>query len=124
MRRRTGNQDGAEKRHCGAHGLHEVPADSAHTTGQALRGIAAPVRDATGGSRPRSRSCCACSPATGPQSFCHSLGDVPADALESVFEKPIQELVALVQRLRGLLVPGPGADQEIVSVIRDELGSV
>jgi hypothetical protein len=60
-------------------------------------------------------------PGFGPQSYCHSLGDVRPDALETVFEPALRELDTLVSRMRGLLIPSPAADQEIASIILDEL---
>jgi hypothetical protein len=63
-------------------------------------------------------------PGIGPHSFCRSLGDVPPLALETVFDLPIQELETLALRLRSLLLPSLPANEEIASVLLDQLASV
>jgi hypothetical protein len=60
-------------------------------------------------------------PGAGPQSFCKDLGDVSPLALETVFNRPIEELERMVLRLRSVLVPGLSANEEVASVIVDQL---
>jgi hypothetical protein len=63
-------------------------------------------------------------PGAGAQSFCRSFGDVSPRALEAVFDQPIQELETLVLRLRSLLAPSLSINEEIASVLLDQLASV
>jgi len=60
-------------------------------------------------------------PGTATHSYCKSFGDVSPLALETVFDQPIQELEALVLRLRSFLVPSLAANEEIASVLLGQL---
>jgi hypothetical protein len=60
-------------------------------------------------------------PGAGKQTYCQSFGDVSPLALETVFDGPIQDLESLVLRLRSVLVPTAVANEEIASVILDQL---
>jgi hypothetical protein len=60
-------------------------------------------------------------PGAGTQSFCKSFGDVSPLALETVFDRPLQELDALVLRLRSALTPSLAMNDEIARVILEEL---
>lgn len=57
-------------------------------------------------------------PGTGSHSFCKSFGDVSPLALESVFDRPIQELETLIVRLRSVLTPTFSENKEIADVLR------
>lgn len=57
----------------------------------------------------------------GPHSYCKSFGDVSPLALETVFDRPLQELDSLVLRLRSVLTPSLAANEEIARVIVDQL---
>jgi hypothetical protein len=59
----------------------------------------------------------------GPHSYCKSFGDVSPLALETVFDRPLQELDSLVLRLRSVLTPSLAANEEIARVIVDQLAS-
>lgn len=61
-------------------------------------------------------------PGTGSQSFCQDLGDVSPLALETVFDRPIEELERLLIRFRSVLMPSLSANEEIAGVILDVLG--
>jgi hypothetical protein len=56
-------------------------------------------------------------PGTGAHAFCRSLGDVSPLALETVFDRPLQEIETLLLRQRSLLLPGQGANAEIAAVL-------
>jgi hypothetical protein len=56
-------------------------------------------------------------PGSGPHSFCKDFGDVSPLALETVFDAPIQELEALLLRLRSTLAPSLSANEEIAAVV-------
>jgi hypothetical protein len=60
-------------------------------------------------------------PGASTASFCKNLGDVPPLALETVFDGPIQELDALVLRLRSMLAPSVFANEEIAAVLLEEM---
>ncbi len=60
-------------------------------------------------------------PGIGPHSYCRGCGDVSPLALEMAFDRPLQELDALVLRQRSLLTPNLMANQEIAGVLLDEL---
>jgi len=60
-------------------------------------------------------------PGAGSHSYCSSLGDVSPLALETVFDQPLQELEALVQRLRSLLTPSLSSNEEIASLLLKQL---
>jgi hypothetical protein len=62
-------------------------------------------------------------PGTGSYSYCKGFGDVSPLALESVFDRPIQELESLVLRLRSALAPSLAANEEIASVLAEELAA-
>lgn len=61
-------------------------------------------------------------PDTGPNAFCKSLGDVSPVALETVFDPALQALEVLVLRLRSLFTPIFSTNEEIASVIREQIG--
>ena len=63
-------------------------------------------------------------PDPGAQSYCKGFGDVSPLALETVFDRPIQELETLVLCLRSTLVPSLYANQEIASVLIEQLANV
>ena len=60
-------------------------------------------------------------PGNGSHSYCKSFGDVSPLALETVFDRPIQELEILILRLRSALVPSLSANEEIASVLLQQL---
>ena len=60
-------------------------------------------------------------PGTGTHSYCASFGGVSPLALETVFDRPIQELETLVLRLRSVLTPSLSANQEIASLLLEHL---
>jgi hypothetical protein len=60
-------------------------------------------------------------PGAGSQSYCKSFGDVSPQALETIFDRPIQQLETLCLRLRSLLVPTIGANEEIAAVLLETL---
>lgn len=60
-------------------------------------------------------------PGTSSQSFCRNFGDVSPLALETVFDRPVQELETMVLRLRSVLVPSLSANEEIARVVLDQL---
>ncbi|HWD91470.1 MAG TPA: hypothetical protein VG938_03890 [Verrucomicrobiae bacterium] len=62
-------------------------------------------------------------PGASPQSFCSSFGDVSPLALETVFDRPLQELDGLLLRLRSILVPGLSANEEIASAILEQMAA-
>jgi hypothetical protein len=62
-------------------------------------------------------------PSQGPDSFCRDYGDAPALALETVFNKPLEILEALLVRSRSLIVIDWGYNREIHSAIRQVLQS-
>lgn len=62
-------------------------------------------------------------PGAGAHSFCKDLGDVSPLALETVFDRPRQEIETLVLRLRSILVPALSANEEIANVILDHLAA-
>jgi hypothetical protein len=62
-------------------------------------------------------------PGVGAHSFSRSLGDVSPQALETVFDVPIQEVENLVVRLRAALIPTFGVNEEIAGVLSNELAA-
>ena len=60
-------------------------------------------------------------PGMGPDSICRDFGDVPSLALETVFNKPIEELEKLLVRSRSLIVIDWNYNREIHSVIQGYL---
>jgi len=60
-------------------------------------------------------------PGAGHHSYCRSFGDVSPLALETVFDRPINELETLLLRLRSLLLPTLSANEEIAGVLRAQL---
>jgi len=60
-------------------------------------------------------------PETGTHSFCKNFGDVSPVALETVFDRPMQEVELLVLRLRSLLSPTFSANQEIAAAILGQM---
>jgi len=60
-------------------------------------------------------------PGAGSQSYCRSFGDVSPLALETVFDRPIQELESLALRLRSVLAPSLSANEEIAGALLAEL---
>ncbi len=60
-------------------------------------------------------------PGIGPDSICRDYGDVPSLALETVFNRPLEELEKLLVRSRSLIVIDWGANREIHSAIKDYL---
>ena len=60
-------------------------------------------------------------PGNGNHSYCKSFGDVSPLALETVFDRPIQELETLILRLRSALVPSLAANEEITGVLLQQL---
>jgi serine/threonine protein kinase len=60
-------------------------------------------------------------PGVGPDSHCRDYGDAPALALETVFNKPLEELEKLLVRSRSLIVIDWNANREVHSAIRDVL---
>jgi hypothetical protein len=63
-------------------------------------------------------------PGAGSYSYCKTFGDVSPLALETVFDAPIQELEALLLRLRSALAPSLNATEEIANVVRDILAGI
>jgi hypothetical protein len=62
-------------------------------------------------------------PDPGSYSYCKGFGDVSPLALETVFDRPIYELETLVLQLRSALVPTLSANQEIASVLLEQLAT-
>jgi hypothetical protein len=60
-------------------------------------------------------------PGIGPDSYCKDSGDAPSLALETVFNKPLEELDQLLIRSRSLIVIDWSANREVHSAIRDVL---
>jgi hypothetical protein len=60
-------------------------------------------------------------PGVGPDSVSKDYGDVPALALETVFDRPIADLTNLVERSRSLIVIDWGYNREIHSAIKQQL---
>jgi hypothetical protein len=60
-------------------------------------------------------------PATGAGGFCRDFGDVSPLALETVFDHPIQQLEAILLRLRSILAPSLSENEEISRVILEQL---
>ncbi len=60
-------------------------------------------------------------PGNGNHSYCKSFGDVSPLALETVFDRPIQELETLILRLRSSLMPSLSANEEIAAVLIEQL---
>lgn len=58
-------------------------------------------------------------PGAGPDSACKDFGDVPPLALESVYNRPLADLEALLVRARSLIVIDWQANREIQSIITD-----
>ncbi len=63
-------------------------------------------------------------PGAGSHSYCRSLGDVSPLALETVFDRPIQELEVLILRIRSVLLPSLAKSEEIADVILEQLAAV
>ncbi len=61
-------------------------------------------------------------PGLGPDSVCRDFGDVPPMALETVFNRPLEEFEKLLVRSRSLIVTDWDSNQEIRSAIQDCLG--
>ncbi|MSU57600.1 MAG: hypothetical protein EXS35_05375 [Pedosphaera sp.] len=62
-------------------------------------------------------------PGAGGHSYCKNFGDVSPLALETVFDRPIQELDSLVLRLRSVLTPSLAANEEIAAVLLEQLAN-
>jgi hypothetical protein len=60
-------------------------------------------------------------PGAGKHSYCQDFGDVSPLALETVFDRPIEDLERLLIRLRSVLLPTAAANAEISKVILDQL---
>jgi hypothetical protein len=60
-------------------------------------------------------------PGTGSHCYCKGFGDVSPLALEMVFDRPVQELETLVLCLRSVLVPSLAANEEIASLLLEQL---
>ena len=60
-------------------------------------------------------------PGVGPDSACKDFGDVPAFALESVFNQPLADLEKLLVRSRSLIVIDWSANREVSSIIQNFL---
>ena len=60
-------------------------------------------------------------PGIGPDSYCKDYGDAPSLALEAIFNKPLEDLEALLIRSRSLIVIDWSANREVHSAIRDML---
>jgi hypothetical protein len=58
-------------------------------------------------------------PGVGPDSYCKDYGDAPSLALETVFNKPLEDLEKLLVRSRSLIVIDWNANREVHSAIRD-----
>lgn len=56
-------------------------------------------------------------PGTGQNSFCQSFGDVSPQALETVFDQPMQELAQILNVLRSLLVANVFENEELALAI-------
>ncbi|HEX3625672.1 MAG TPA: hypothetical protein VH280_09620 [Verrucomicrobiae bacterium] len=63
-------------------------------------------------------------PDTGANAFCKSLGDVSPVALETVFDPALQNLEVLVLRLRSLFTPVFSGNEEIASVIAEQISKM
>jgi len=63
-------------------------------------------------------------PGVGPHSLCQSFGDVSPLALETVFDRPIQDLESIAVRLRSTLLPTWSANEEIASVLQGQLAAL
>jgi hypothetical protein len=61
-------------------------------------------------------------PGVGPDSVCRDFGDVPPLALETVFNRPLEEMEKLVVRSRSLIVNDWSSNLEIHAAIQDCLG--
>lgn len=57
-------------------------------------------------------------------SYCANFGDVSPLALETVFDGPIQELETLVSRFRSVLTPSLAANEEIATVLLEQLAAL
>ena len=57
-------------------------------------------------------------PGLGPDSICQDYGDVPALALETVFNRPLEELEKLLVRSRSIIVVDWTYNQEVLSAIK------
>ena len=60
-------------------------------------------------------------PGLGPDSVCHDFGDAPALALETIFNRPLEELEKLLVRSRSLVVIDWAYNQEIHAAIKSLL---
>jgi hypothetical protein len=63
-------------------------------------------------------------PGTGAHGYCQDFGDVSPLALETVFDRPIQELEALVFRLRSLLLRTNADNEEIARIVLKQIATV
>ena len=63
-------------------------------------------------------------PGAGPHSFCKDFGDVSPLALETIFDRPIQELETLLLRLRSVLTPSLFANEEIANILVSRLAAL
>jgi hypothetical protein len=61
-------------------------------------------------------------PGIGPDSVCRDFGDVPSLALETVFNRPLEELEKLLLRTRSLILTDWNFNQEIKAAIKECLG--
>ncbi|HEY5913625.1 MAG TPA: hypothetical protein VJA21_23810 [Verrucomicrobiae bacterium] len=62
-------------------------------------------------------------PGAGTQCYCKNFGDVSPLALETVFDAPLQDLERLVLRLRSVLTPTLASNEEIATVIAEQLAA-
>jgi hypothetical protein len=60
-------------------------------------------------------------PGLGPDSHCRDFGDAPPLALETVFNKPLEDLEKLIVRSRSLIVIDWSANREVHSAIQGVL---
>ena len=60
-------------------------------------------------------------PGAGTHSFCKNFGDVSPLALETVLDRPLQELETIILRLRSSLTPSLAMNEEIARVIVEEI---
>ncbi|HEY1787973.1 MAG TPA: hypothetical protein VGJ73_07455, partial [Verrucomicrobiae bacterium] len=63
-------------------------------------------------------------PDTGANAFCKSLGDVSPVALETVFDPALQSVEVLVMRLRSMFTPVFSGNEEIASVITEQISKM
>ena len=58
-----------------------------------------------------------CLPGVGPDSYCADLGDASSQALETVFDRAIEDLRALLMKTRSLIVIDWNYNREVRAVI-------